>query len=122
MGNRPGTFNSETASEAGKKSRRGKSIRGIISDIMEMKAEEFSSLIEEGEIPKEWGKKSAEEVIWLKATIDALNGDKDARRDISDRKEGKPVAKQEISGPDGSAIETKAITYKVVDTDTDTSK
>jgi hypothetical protein len=43
--------------------------------------------------------------VWTTALAQAKQGDKDARRDIFDRLEGKPVQRNENSGPDGSPLE-----------------
>lgn len=100
-------FNSKTASEAGKKSKRGKSIAGIIREIMETPVKEIDDIIDgERPIPEKWRGRTVQDIIWLRAASDALDGDKDARRDIADRLEGKAMQHTEISGPDGGPLES----------------
>jgi hypothetical protein len=100
-------FNSETARKAGQKSKRGKSIKTILSKLMEMPADDLINMTPEERkaLPKELKRMSAEEMIWYRTMMDALGGDKDARRDIADRLEGKAKQAVELTGEDGEPME-----------------
>jgi hypothetical protein len=84
---------SPEASEAGKKSKRGKSIKTIIKNIMSIPADKLINMTEDEKkkLPKELQDMTGEEMMWYRAMCDAMSGDKDARRDIADRLEGKAV-------------------------------
>jgi hypothetical protein len=69
-------FTSETASAAGKKSKRGRSWKTVIRDILDSKMDGTEL--------------TYREQIALKAALDALEGDGKARDFLADREEGKP--------------------------------
>lgn len=90
---KPYTKGDPRAVAGGKKSKRGRAIKSIIDDIMAIPADDLIHMKPEfkKKLPKELQNMTTEEMIWYRTTIQAMGGDKDARRDITDRAHGKVI-------------------------------
>jgi len=98
---------------AGSKGKRSKGVKTIIRAILNLPAEELEEYIHNEKLPAKLQGLTVNDAIWIQAAIDAINGDKDSRRDIVERDEGKVAQKVEqkteaditIKSPIAEAIE-----------------